>query len=63
MDLDFEKWFQGEQGNPYGGMYMFALAAWNARQPEIDALKEEVERLKVKIKLMSTPDAEMKERK
>lgn len=27
----FNKWFQGEQGKEYDGMYTFALAAWNAR--------------------------------
>lgn len=26
----FEKWFQGEQGVPYDGMWSFAWAAWQA---------------------------------
>lgn len=27
---EFEKWFSGEQGKPYDGMYSFAKAAWQA---------------------------------
>ncbi len=27
---EFEKWFLGEQGKPYDGMYSFAKAAWQA---------------------------------
>ena len=27
---EFEKWFAGKQGLPYGGMHGFAQAAWQA---------------------------------
>ena len=30
-DAEYDKWFRGEQGKPYDGMWQFAKAAWNAR--------------------------------
>lgn len=29
--IAFNKWFLGEQGKEYDGMYTFAMAAWKAR--------------------------------
>jgi hypothetical protein len=30
LPQDYEAWFRGEQGKPYGGMWEFGRAAWNA---------------------------------
>ena len=38
---DFEKWFAGEHGVPQN-CHLFARSAYQFRQPEIDALKEEL---------------------
>ena len=32
--MNFDDWFQGEQGKPYDGMYTFARAAWLAALEE-----------------------------
>jgi hypothetical protein len=42
---DFEKWFAGEHGVPQD-CHVFARAAYQFRQPEIDALTAENERLR-----------------
>jgi hypothetical protein len=41
MEKEFKKWFT-EETNLAGKFMTIAQLAWNARQPEIDALKAEV---------------------
>lgn len=47
MEEAFEKWINGEEPYfpPHDLHYKMTHAAWNARQPEIDALKAEVEQV------------------